>query len=217
MTTIGAWIIELSELASMSRARTEYSHVKAFISRRTDRFRPPYGRRLIESPRQCVFVGTVNDSEYLQDETGGRRFWPVVCGQINLETLRRDRDQLWAEAVVRYRQGEHWWLETEELNKAAEHAQDERYLTDPWEPKIEEWLDGTSREKVTTADALTGPLDKPAGQWTRWDETRVGKILRRLRWECRRPRRDEDGEETAEKDNRKRGKRVYLRPKLPEP
>ena len=92
----GAWGVEVSELDAMSRG--EISRVKAFTSRTTDRFRPPYGARVIESPRSCVFWGTTNAEGYLKDETGGRRFWPVKVGKINIEALERDRDQLWAEA-----------------------------------------------------------------------------------------------------------------------
>ena len=92
MQTRGVWIFELSELDSLSHA--EVARIKAFISRTTDRFRPPYGMRLVESPPQCVFAGTVNHSTYLRDETGGRRFWPVVCGRIDVDALARDRDQL---------------------------------------------------------------------------------------------------------------------------
>jgi predicted P-loop ATPase len=178
LATLGAWIIELPELDAMSGP--ELSRVKAFLSRTTDRFRPPYGRRLIESPRQCVFVGTVNHSEYLRDETGGRRFWPVKCGRIDLETLRRDKDQLWAEAVHRYWRRDPWWLETSELNKTAAEEQDARYQSDSWESIIAEWL--STRSEVTVADILAGPLNKPRGTWSRWDEMRVGTILRRLQW-----------------------------------
>jgi len=78
MQTRGVWIIELSELDSLSNS--DVGRIKAFMSRATDRFRPPYGMRLMESPRQCVFAGTVNQSTYLRDETGGRRFWPITCG-----------------------------------------------------------------------------------------------------------------------------------------
>jgi predicted P-loop ATPase len=85
----GVWVIEIAELDSMSR--TDVSKVKGFISRTTDRFRPPYGKRLIESPRQCVFAGSVNHSTYLRDETGGRRFWPVACTRILIEELPRSR------------------------------------------------------------------------------------------------------------------------------
>jgi predicted P-loop ATPase len=210
MATVGAWIVELSELEAMSR--TEFSRIKAFMSRAKDRFRPPYGRRLIESPRQCVFVGTVNDCEYLRDETGGRRFWPVECGRIDLESLSRDKDQLWAEAVARYKKGEHWWLESDELNKAAKDEQDARYQADPWEPKIADWLETTSKPTVTTADVLQGALEKPAGQWTRNDESRVGKTLRRLRWLPHRPR-DKAGEKAREGAGEKGPRRrIYDRP-----
>lgn len=92
MQTRAVWIIELSELDTLSRS--EVSRIKAFMSRMTDRFRPPYGKRLIESPRQCLFAGTVNHSTYLQDDTGARRFWPVACGRIDIDRLLRDRDQL---------------------------------------------------------------------------------------------------------------------------
>ena len=97
------------------------------MSRTTDRFRPPYGMRLVESPRQCVFAGTVNHSSYLRDETGGRRFWPVVCGQIDVDALVRDRDHLWAEAKTRFESGSVWWLDTFDLVQLASDQQDARY------------------------------------------------------------------------------------------
>jgi predicted P-loop ATPase len=106
MQTRAVWIIELSELDSLSNS--EVARIKAFMSRTTDRFRPPYGMRLVESPRQCVFAGTVNHSTYLRDETGGRRFWPVACGQIDIDALARHRDQLWAEANTRFDAGAVW-------------------------------------------------------------------------------------------------------------
>jgi predicted P-loop ATPase len=202
LTTIGAWIIELPELDALNRA--EQSRVKAFMSRPVDRFRPPYGRNMIESPRQCVFAGTCNQSEYLRDETGGRRFWPVTVGCVKLEPLRRDRDQLWAEAVARYRNGEHWWLEDRKLNDSAAEAQDARYQCDAWEPLIADWIDGQTA--VTKAQILRVPLQKLIGNWSRADEMRVGSILRRLGWKPRnngRPRAyvpptSEDNQPTSE-------------------
>src|SRR3954451_6978019 len=103
-----AWIVEIAELEPMTRA--EVGRVKAFMSRSVDRFRPPYGRGVIDSPRHCVFAGSSNQDAYLRDETGARRFWPVKCTSINIGALERDRDQLWAEAVAKYRTGYHWWL-----------------------------------------------------------------------------------------------------------
>jgi predicted P-loop ATPase len=179
----GVWIVELAELEAMGRA--DVSKVKSFLSRRVDRFRPPYGRHYIWVPRQCIFAGSVNLNCYLKDETGGRRFWPVKCGnKLNLDALRRDRDQLWAEAVVRYRKGEPWWLDDDKLVAAAAEEQEERYQNDPWESLVWAWV--RNQPDVTTASVLTNAIQKQAGQWTRTDEMRVGMILRRLGWEVHR-------------------------------
>lgn len=178
MATLGAWIIELAELDAMNRS--EWSHVKAFVTRQTDRFRPPYGRHMIEAPRQCIFVGTINYGTYLEDETGGRRFWPIRCGLIDIPELARDRDQLWAEAVARYRAGEGWWTGGD-LDEEIRAQQEERYQIDAWEPAIDDYLD--ARTRVTTPEILEKCMQKPIGQWTRPDEMRVGKVLRHLGWE----------------------------------
>lgn len=179
MQTRGVWIIEIAELDSMSRA--DVSKIKGFISRTTDRFRPPYGKRLIESSRQCVFAGSVNHSTYLRDETGGRRFWPVACTRILIDELQRDRDQLWAEAVARYRAGEHWWLDTTELTLAAEQEQADRYEGDAWEGPIKTWIE--ERDSVSVEDILLICLDKAKATWTPFDKTRVARCLRALGWE----------------------------------
>ena len=150
MQTRGVWIIELSELDSLSHS--EVARIKAFMSRTTDRFRPPYGMRLVESPRQCVFAGTVNHSTYLRDETGGRRFWPVACARIDVDALARDRDQLWAEAKARFDAGVVWWLETVELVQMAVDQQVDRYEGDPWEEVIAPWVE--SQASVSISEVL---------------------------------------------------------------
>jgi predicted P-loop ATPase len=186
LCTAGSWIIELAELDALTRA--EVSKIKSFVTRRMDRYRPPYAKHVVEVPRQCVFCGTVNLDQYLRDETGGRRFWPVRCGRIDLDALRRDRDELWAEAVTLYRRGEPWWLETEKLVQAAAEEQDARFQRDPWESTIHEWLQKREdspdfASEVTTAGILLGPLNKRIGDWSRADEMRVAQILRRCGWE----------------------------------
>jgi len=179
LQTRGVWIIELSELDTL--ARSEIAAIKAFMSRSSDRFRPPYGRRLIESPRQCVFAGTVNHHDYLKDDSGGRRFWPVQCGRIDVGRLEQDRDQLWAEAKAKYAGGAIWWLETAELVEAAEQQQAERYEEDPWSEVIASWAE--VRETVALSEILENCLAKPRSQWTQVDKNRVARCLRRMNWE----------------------------------
>ncbi len=180
LQTRGVWVIEIAELDSMSRS--DIGKIKAFMSRATDRFRPPYGKRPIESPRQCVFAGSVNHGTYLRDETGGRRFWPVECKApvIDVDALADVRDQLWAEATYLYFDGKPWWLDSVELNREAVEEQADRYESDPWDELILEWAG--LRESVSIAEVLTSCLEKKKDQWTQLDKIRVGRCLRAHGW-----------------------------------
>jgi hypothetical protein len=180
----GVWIIELSELDSLSHS--EVARIKAFMSRTTGRFRPPYGMRLVESPRQCVFAGSVNHSTYLRDETGGRRFWPIACGRIDVDALARDRDRLWAEAKARFESGAVWWLETADLVQMASEQQIDRYEGDPWEEVIGAWVE--SRTSVSISEVLEKCLQKAQALWTQTDKNRAARCLRALGWERYRER-----------------------------
>lgn len=134
----GVWCGELSELTALAKSQVEV--IKAFISRRVDRYRPPYGRNAIDRPRQTVFIATTNECEYLQDVTGGRRFWPVDCSKIDIDAIESDRDQLWAEAVSRYRQGEKWHLDRTSESLAF-LQQEHRRLVTPMESEVLGYLD----------------------------------------------------------------------------
>ncbi|HNN60629.1 MAG TPA: VapE family protein [Leptospiraceae bacterium] len=179
----GKWIIELPELDSLNRA--ELSRIKAFFSSGTDRFRPSYGRRSLDFPRQCVFCGTVNHADYLQDVTGNRRFWPVRCNNIRLAAIENDRDQLWAEAVHLYRNGAKWWPSTDEERALCAAETEDRLAQDPWLEIIQTYLE--PRETTSVNEILEEALDmKEPAKWGRREQTRVGLVLAALKWERRR-------------------------------
>jgi putative DNA primase/helicase len=125
---LGRWIIEIAELKAVRNTQVEAT--KSFITETVDTFRPPYGRRTGQFPRQCVFIATTNETEYLRDRSGNRRYWPVRCGRINVDALIRDRDQLWAEAVKLFRDGEAWHLTREETEFAAEQQRQRLYVSE---------------------------------------------------------------------------------------
>jgi predicted P-loop ATPase len=133
MQIAGVWCVELGELDAMSKP--DISRVKAFITCTNDRFRPPYGRRVIERPRSCVLIGTTNENGYLKDATGARRFLPVKATKIDIQGLRRDRDMLWAEARVMHECGVRWWFSDKQAEAAAraKDEQEARFQADPWE------------------------------------------------------------------------------------
>jgi len=174
-----AWGIEIAELASMTRGEIE--RVKAFVSRRVDRFRPSYGRHVIQVERQSVFIGTTNADAYLKDETGARRSWPVKCGNIDLAGVARDRDQLWAEAVSLYRGGEPWWLADATDVALASAEQSARYVDDAWAGPMAAYLEG--RADTSVGEILHEALDLLLGSWGQPEQNRVARCLRVLRWE----------------------------------
>lgn len=129
----GPMIIEFSELDAFSKK--ERSAIKAFITTRIDRFRPPYAKSLVAVKRRCVFAGTTNDKEFLQDQTGGRRFWPVETGKLDIDGIKKNREQILAEAVHRYKAGEKWWL-SDEMEIEAKKKQEEVREKDIWEDML---------------------------------------------------------------------------------
>jgi predicted P-loop ATPase len=174
MEVAGVWLIEMSELDALTKATN--AAIKSFVTRRNDRFRPPYGKHVVEQPRQCVFAGSINPAGgYLKDPTGARRFWPVTCRVIDLKALQRDRDQLWAEVVVRFRAGTPWWLETPELQALATVEQAARFEVDAWAETVSNWLVG--RNDVSVGEVLVGALGIPQENWSQTAQNRVAAIL----------------------------------------
>jgi predicted P-loop ATPase len=174
----GKWLIELSELSAIGRAEAE--HLKAFVTRQVERFRPSYGRMEVIEPRQCVFIGTTNKSTYLRDETGGRRFWPIKVGAIDIDALRHDRDQIFAEAVKAYRDGKHWWPEEGFEREHIKPRQDDRFEGDPWEDAIAAHVSTLSRVRVT--DIARNVLAIEGAKIGTAEQRRIAAVLVGLGW-----------------------------------
>jgi predicted P-loop ATPase len=174
----GKWIIELGELKGFRKSDTD--SIKAFITRDTENYRPAYARYSIESPRRCVFVGTVNtEGEYFNDPTGNRRFWPVKCTKQAPELTPKMRDQIWAEAYTIYKSGEEPWLSTPELVAEAVKHQEERVVHDVWHDKIEEFLEGKSTVHM---DDVLNHLGVDVAKRSTNEQRRVGYVMKILNW-----------------------------------
>jgi putative DNA primase/helicase len=187
----GAWVIEVGELAGMRRSEVET--VKNFVSKQVDRYRPAYGRAVIDQPRSCVFVGTTNEDKFLLDYTGNRRFWPVKCtGRIDLALLERSRAALWAEALAAYDAGEQWYLTADE-ERLATTAQEQHRVVTEIEQDVATYLDtllvaSWRPEKRTTVldvyRSICGDRDVENLSARRQMETAIGQAIRRCGWTC---------------------------------
>lgn len=184
----GVWGLEVAEMHKFSAA--EVNEVKKFLTQQTDRFRPPYGRAVIEAPRRVVLNGTINPegNAYLRDPTGARRFWPVTVGSIDTDAIALDRDQLWAEAVALYRANTPWWVQEEEL-AAVELEQEKRTDVDVWTDKIGPLIKGQST--IAQIDIFSH-LGIPMKDADYRHAGRVGRIMKKLGWTVGRDRRDNE-------------------------
>lgn len=178
MQLFGSWIIEWAELDALSRA--DITAVKSFITRRVEKLRPPYGRYIVEVPRQCVFAASTNERDWLKDATGGRRFWPVECTKVDKPALIRDRSQLWAEAKYMYDSGMLWWPESKSTTDRLEAEQSERMATDPWHEKIQAFVD--TYDRITTNLIFSNCLEFDMKQRTQLEKNRIGRVMKVLGW-----------------------------------
>lgn len=179
----GKWLVELSELDSLHRA--ESTRAKQFFSSPTDRFREFYGAASKDHPRQCVFGGSTNASGYLRDPTGNRRYWPVQCRVIDIDALRLDRDQLWAEARQRFVDGETWHPTREEQDNLITPEQIERTRQDAWAALITSWAADPSQASVTFVtqpEIFRDVLRMDPAHMRPPEQQRLGEILQTLGW-----------------------------------
>ena len=196
----GVWLHELADLTGLKKAEIE--RVKAFASRQRDRARPAYGRVREDRPRRCTQWATTNDNVYLASQTGNRRFWSLPVGRINIDALRRDRDQLWGEAATFEATGVSIVLDPK-LWPAEHEEQEKRRIVDPWEAVIEDMPvsvmvgepphqrviqiihDDISQKKemISSADVLVYICKVPTGQQHPEHGKRLARIVKRFGWE----------------------------------
>ncbi|MGB0561033.1 MAG: VapE domain-containing protein [Spirulinaceae cyanobacterium] len=187
------WMVEWGEIDTIFRKR-DASFVKGFLSIQSDTLRRPYMRSNETLPRPSIIIGTTNQSDFLVDTTGDRRFWvvPVRCPEIPIKTLTAERDQLWAAAYAEYlawvQRGRDvtecpWWLTADEQRDATAIAQ-EFARFDPWHDAIADFVE--FKTEVRVADILCQVINKDLAQQDGFSANRVADVLRQLGWSSRR-------------------------------
>jgi predicted P-loop ATPase len=176
----GKWLIEISELAAFNKV-ADVETLKAFITRREEIFTPKYGRKERRERRQCLFIGTTNTDDWIKDETGARRFWPVKVVSVNLEWLEAYRDQLFAEAVEAYDAGEPWWPTKDFERRVISPQQEKRQAFDNWTDRVLELAASLTTVTIALLWQGMGPITT-GGDLSRLDmnaQKRIAAILRK--------------------------------------
>jgi predicted P-loop ATPase len=189
----GKWCVEFGELTQLLRSSPEA--LKAFISRKVDHYRPPFGKATVDVPRQSVLIGTTNRDDYLSDITGNRRYWPIRCllgaGYRNsfadLDWLKANRTQIWAEAAHREAQGETEWLDEEQVAATALFHQNARVVGDPWRSTV---IGHAERNwPIAIVDILRDALQIEPKYQDKRQQMRVADLLREAGWRYQQGRR----------------------------
>lgn len=191
----GKWFIEFDEMSGWSK--TDVEKIKSLITRQVDRRRVPYDRNSGDFKRKCILAGTLNpkiNNQYLNDETGNRRFWIIECHikEINIGYVEENRDQLFAEAKYYYENKEKLWLINEEEISISNKIQEDRMIShSSWEEIIAEKLSTETDEKIKVNKILTNYIGMRAERINISCETRVGIIMAKMKgW---RKEREADG------------------------
>ena len=174
----GKLVGEIAELRGLQGREAEAN--KAWVSRTHEEWIPKYLEFGTKFPRRLLFIGTTNNEEFLADDTGERRWLPVRTGVVDIEGLRRDRDQLWAEAVVRFRQGELWYPTSQEDVVLFGEQQAEREHGDVYEALIDGKTGGMT--EITMVEIFASILEIEPAKMTRAEQIRVGEAMKRLGW-----------------------------------
>ena len=189
MALEGQWCVEASELAAFQRA-TMQEPIKMFLTATHDKYKKPYKQFLTENPRQCVFAGTTNVKQFLNDPTGERRYWPIWLNRTKRLTLEEValfnevRDQLWAEAMVMYQAGENPRIEGDDLRNELARLHEEAKLDDPLAQKCRDILLSKGMPKEVRTEVMLDWLGFLPADYSR-AKVQVGKAMRALGWELR--------------------------------
>lgn len=187
----GKMIVEFSEGSTMSLA--ENSELKSFLTIRTDTIRRPYARYVEDVPRRCVFAMTTNDSQFLKDDTGNRRYLPIeIEHEVDTQWLIDNRDQLFAEAWQRVQNDESVWDIPFDV---AEKKQMDRLMDSPFQDMIDQWLTSPKiyddnirdmvllnpqRDGITVSDVWVGALGGQKNRLTTREEMMIARALKKL-------------------------------------
>lgn len=192
----GKWIVEMADL-HVAR-QTDLDTLKSFLTRQVDQARFAYGRLAGEYPRQGIFIATYNpgpDGTYLKDDTGNRRWWPVRCHGVppgskhfDFRGLSAVRDQLFAEALSKWRGGERLYMDTTALDTAATKAQAERHAEAPWAERVGQWIAEqdlnvqTRAEFYTSRDIWVNAMQGLDSRFGRREQLECARAMKELGW-----------------------------------
>lgn len=184
----GKWVVELAEMDALTKY--ESHTIKGFLTRCEDRCRMAYDRKAKNFPRQNIFVGSINPEEtgWLKDRTGNRRYWPVAVNNIDLKGLKIDRDQLWAEALIAFERGEILYVDSDRMQKLMQEEISTRMQEDPWFNIIEnylhdhatDYLNAKSELVVTPSEVFTQGVGGNPAHFKTAEASRVASILKTL-------------------------------------
>lgn len=181
----GAFIIEISELSGMNKKDIDW--LKSFLTKKIDRVRLAYAARSKDFLRKSVFIGTYNPSgnnNYFRDDTGNRRFWPIECKKIDVNYVRINKQQLWAEAFHRFNNKEKYYIDDPEALKILKRLHEDREVEGPIFLKIRRWLDNSNVDEIGIDEIMERCLQitdrSPKEMHSTW--TIIGMIMRKLGW-----------------------------------
>jgi predicted P-loop ATPase len=179
----GRLIVELQEMTGLSKR--DRNSVKQWITLTHDEAQRKYQNQISVFPRKFVVAGSTNETQWLTDPTGNRRFWPVKVSNVNVDAVVRDKDQLWAEAYTYIRDGKNYWVDVNDpVHKLFEIEQRARYNGDPWESLVANYAMRTTI--VSVEGVFRDALQLERARWSIQDKRRVVDILRSLGFEIER-------------------------------